>query len=382
MLNDVPLFPLLNAVYPGEPGFRVCESCVMDTSAPEISFDESGVCNYCASGRELVGKSWFPDSAGEEKLATIFAEVRESRGRRFSGFDSILGLSGGVDSATVAVRAVEAGLRPLCVHVDGGWNSEESVQNIRNLVDSLGVQLETVVIDWDSMRKLQLAFLRSGTLNQDIPQDHAFFVSLYRMSLRKRLPNILSGLNMATENSEPESWGYSNKDAEHMRAVFRANDGNRLRRFPLMDYRKYKSLRRKGRFRVIEPLNFGNYDPKNSRESLSQNRGWQDYGSKHEESIFTKWFQTVYLPERYGIDKRKAHQSSLVIAGLSSRTEAQAVVSRPPTDSAGRERLCSMIADKLQISVDELETLIKTPHRSNHHFTTVLPSWNSPGVRN
>ena len=377
----MPLFPLLNAVYPGEPGFRVCESCVMDTSAPEISFDELGVCNYCASGRQLVGKSWFPDSAGEEKLAETFAEILNRRGRRFRGFDSILGLSGGVDSATVAVRAVEAGLRPLCVHVDGGWNSEESVQNIRNLVDRLGVQLETVVIDWDSMRKLQLAFLRSGTLNQDIPQDHAFFVSLYRTSLRRRLPNILSGLNMATENSEPQSWGYSNKDAEHIKSVYRADEGKILKRFPLMDYGTYKSLRRKGRFRVIEPLNFGSYDPIKSREFLSQNMGWQDYGSKHEESVFTKWFQAVYLPERYGIDKRKAHQSSLVIAGLTTRADAQVLVSRPPIDAAGRERLCATVADKLRISLDELETLIKTPHVSNHGFRTVLPYWNSPGVR-
>jgi hypothetical protein len=278
----------------------------------------------------------------------------------------------------VAKRALDAGLRPLAVHVDAGWNTEPSVENVRAVVREFGLTLETVVIDWEQMRRLQLAFLNSGTLNQDIPQDHAFFVSLYSAAIRHKIPVILSGVNYATESVQPQSWGYSNSDGRHVLAIHSSHGSGRLKGFPIMPYRRFIRLGRKQAFQVVRPLDYGPYNPEQERRRLESMIGWRAYGGKHSESLFTDWFEAVYLVERYGIDKRRGHLASQIVSGLRTRDEALAELAKPKLDGPGRLVLNRSVAEKLGISNAELNELIRVPHVSNHKFKTEFKSWVSP----
>lgn len=358
--------------------YRCCTNCVMDTTDPEIQFNDDGVCSHCVRVHSKIGRTWFPSEDGVEKGRDLLAQVRQANTRPNRDFDSILGLSGGIDSAVVAQRALDAGLHPLAVHVDGGWNTESSVANVRSIVAGLGLTLATVVIDWEEMRNVQLAFLRSGTLNQDIPQDHAFFVSLYRVAIRERIPTILSGINYATESIEPKAWGYSNNDGQHVKSIYAAHGGKRLRSFPIMSHQEFSRLGRRGLFRVVQPLNYGPYNPEAEQTVLASRFGWHPYREKHGESLFTTWFQNVFLLERYGIDKRRAYLSSRIISGLLDRDGALAQLSAPPMTPAEMTRLTATVSDKLRIDSQELTALMRIRHQSNHVFKTEFRRWLSP----
>ena len=372
------VFYLSESADPQSGNYQVCRTCVMDTSALEITFDADGACNYCSAVRGKIGRTWFPNNAGAKLMQSTLEGVRAEGLAAGRKFDSILGLSGGIDSAVVARRAVDAGLRPLAVHVDGGWNTEASVENVRKIVDRLGLTLETIIIDWAAMRKVQLAFLRSGTLNQDIPQDHAFFVSLYRVAMRRKIPVILSGVNYATESVEPGSWGYSNSDGRHLRSIYSAHGEGPLHPFPVMPFRKFVRLNNRGAFRVVRPLDYGHYDPSDEMPFLRTQLGWRPYGAKHEESLFTHWFQASYLVKRYGIDKRRGHLSSRIISGLTTRNSALEQLESPAATENEIAKLNYAVAEKLELTVQELEDLVLIPHRSNHHYRTAFRDWTSP----
>lgn len=329
----------------------------MDTSASEIEFDSNGECGYCRGVRGHIGKTWFPDSSGVAMMKAKFEEIR-IRGQN-DKYDSILGLSGGIDSAVVARRAIEHGLRPLAVHVDGGWNTRESILNVRSLVSELGLDLRTIVIDWDEMRRLQLAFLRSGELNQDIPQDHAFFVSLYRTAISENITTILSGVNFATESVEPASWGRSYLDGNFISQIFKRFDGNRLTKYPLMSGNEYASLVRKKKFETFEPLNYGRYEPDLELGELISRFGWAEYPEKHGESVFTNWFQASFLRQKYGIDKRRAHYSSRIISGQLTRSAAISSLLAPNLDIPSLDRL---VSQRLQVDLQELYEMMR-PNR-------------------
>jgi hypothetical protein len=339
----------------------------MDTSCPEIEFDAEGICGFCRGVKGHIGRKWFPDPASASTADERFEEIRRKGINR--QFDSILGISGGVDSAVVARRAIQNGLRPLAVHIDGGWNTRESVLNVKSLSEKLNIELRTIVIDWSEMREIQLAFLRSGTLNQDIPQDHSFFVSLYKLAIELNIPTILSGVNFATESVEPTSWGHSYIDGTNLKSIVRKSGyRKRIKKYPIWTYRQYQKQTKNLSFQVFEPLNFGSYDPRLEISSLKEIFDWASYDGKHGESIFTSWFQKVYLPERYGIDKRKSHLSSLIISGLMSREEAiHKLVDRVVEDNHKNE-LSRIVAQKLQISTDTLSSYLQLPHRENGKF--------------
>jgi PP-loop superfamily ATP-utilizing enzyme len=342
----------------------------MDTSATEIEFDEFGKCGYCRGVRTHIGKSWFPGDDGIElanqKFSLIASESNDKK------YDSILGLSGGIDSAVVAIRAIEAGLRPLAVHVDAGWNSIESVKNVRLLVNELGIDLKTIVINWPEMKSVQRAFLKSGTLNQDIPQDHAFFTSLFRIAIDEGISTILSGVNFATESVEPSSWGYSYLDGKQIRSINKKFGDMRLSQYKTLPYKKYKRLSQKSKFKVFEPLNYGPYDPARELKNLEERFDWIPYDGKHAESVFTDWFQSVYLIERYGIDKRRAHLSSKVISGLIDRESALRSIEVPPSTFEKSNRLNDIVSSRLGLTNEELTELIKLPHVENSIFKSAI----------
>jgi len=340
---------------------RICTFCVMDSSNPNIEFDENGQCNCCRDALERKPHEWWPGEEGQRRLRALVDQLRAAgRGKKY---DVMLGLSGGIDSAYLAHVAVRRlGLRALAVHVDGGWNSEPAVHNIETLVRALDLDLHTYVVEWREMRDLQVAFLKASVLNQDIPQDHAFFATLYRTAARFGLRHFLSGVNFASENIVPPAWGYPSMDGKHARAIHRAHGTLQLRTFPFMGLTEFLWLTRaRKQLTLHRPLNYMAYDKEAARRELEREYGWRDYGGKHSESRFTKFYQDIYLPRRYGFDKRRLHLSSLIVSGQITRAAALAELATPAITPDQERRDVRFVAKKLELTPAALEALIDQP---------------------
>ncbi|GGD02603.1 N-acetyl sugar amidotransferase [Pyruvatibacter mobilis] len=345
--------------------YQVCTRCIMDTTDAEITFDEHGVCNHCQYFETGLKPNWFPNDQGKKMLREMIDQVRrEGKGKKY---DCIIGLSGGVDSSYLAAKVAEWGLRPLAVHVDGGWNSELAVKNIEMMTEKLGLDLATYVVDWEEMRDLQLAFLRSNVANQDVPQDHAFFAALYNFAAKEGIKYVISGSNYATESILPVSWGYDPMDIKHVTSIHKIYGTRKLRKFPTVNFFKFHIYypRILG-MTVLRPLNLMHYNKDEAIEYLEKNYGWRYYGGKHYESRWTRFFQAHYLPTKFGYDKRRAHLSSLVVADAMSREQAlQEMKKQLYTDNELAEDK-AFVAKKLGITVGELEEFIAQPIK---HYT-------------
>lgn len=347
--------------------YRVCVRCVMDTTDPDITFDEAGVCSHCHGFEANIRPHWKPNAEGAARLQATLADIkREGEGKPY---DCIIGLSGGVDSSFIACKLVEWGVRPLVVHVDAGWNSELAVKNIEQVISKLDLHLDTMVIDWGEMRDLQRAFLRSHVANQDIPQDHAFFGSLFRKALEHNIRYVVNGNNYATEGVLPQSWGYDAMDSTHIRAIHRQFGEGKLSTFPLLSFTDYH-VTMHTKLRFFDPLNLMPYDKFEAIKYLEENFGWRYYGGKHYESIWTRWYQAHYLPTKFGYDKRKAHLSSLIVAGTMTREEALTEMEKPLYTDNELAADTAFVAKKLSFTDDELAALIAAPPRHYAEFAT------------
>lgn len=349
---------------------RICTRCVMDTTDPDISFDEHGVCNHCREFDAVTRKQWFPNDEGERRWAALVDEMREAGKRR--DYDCILGLSGGVDSSYLALVAKRAGLRPLVVHVDAGWNSELAVANIENIVNHCGFDLHTHVVDWEEMRDLHLAYLRAGIPNQDVPQDHVFFAKLYHFAMRNGIRHILSGGNIASEAIFPAAWHGPAMDAINLRAIHAKHGERPLKNYSTVSFFQayvwYPLVRR---MRILRPLNFMAYDKAGAITELEREAGWRAYGRKHGESLFTKLFQNYYLPVKFGFDKRKPHLSSLIVSGQMTRGDALEKLAEPLYDPTELEVDIAFFCKKLRVTRAQFDAFIAQPPRSHSE----LPNW-------
>jgi N-acetyl sugar amidotransferase len=336
----------------------------MDTSDPEILFDEEGVCNHCRTFDNEISKRWFPNDLGEQLLKGIIEKIKKDG--LGNEYDCILGLSGGVDSSYLALKVKDFGLRPLVVHVDAGWNSELAVYNIEQIVKYCNYDLHTHVMDWEEIKDLQLAYFKSGVSNQDVPQDHAFFSSMYHFAVQNKIRYIISGGNIATESILPASWLHSAMDSVNLRAIHKKFGKRPLRQFKtistLQYYIFYPFIYK---MKTIRPLNFMEYNKKEALEYLKNTIGYKEYGRKHGESIFTKFYQNYYLPVKYGYDKRRPHLSSLILSGQISREEALSELSKSLYDPHELKEDLEYVAKKLNISVDEFNKII---HGQNHNY--------------
>jgi N-acetyl sugar amidotransferase len=342
----------------------------MDTSDPNIAFDDQGNCNHCRLLMENRDRYWLPDERGQKKLEQLIEDIKlAGKGR---DYDCVMGLSGGVDSSYLAARASEWGLRILAIHVDGGWNTELAVRNIERMVTKLGIDLHTFVIDWEEMRDLQVAFLKAGVPNQDIPQDHAFFAALYRETARQNVPYVLTGSNYATESILPSAWGYSAGDLTHLRAIHkRFGTIRRLKTFPQLGFFYFNwYLPRIKKVRIVAPLDLMPYSKTMAIKELEERFGWQYYGGKHYESLFTKFFQAYYLPTRFGFDKRRAHIASLVASGEITRDEALRIMEEPLYDNAVLQKDQEYVLKKLKLSESEFNTLMNAPVHRHQDYPT------------
>ena len=342
--------------------FQVCTRTVMDTTDPDIVFDEHGVSNHAHHyDRTMKGLVDAATAGGRaDELANLVKKIREAgKGRPY---DCVIGISGGVDSTYLILQAVKLGLRPLAVHFDSGWNSELAVDNIHNIVDRLGIDLVTEVVDWREMRDLQLAFVKARVMDWDIPTDHAFAAVAYREAAKYGIHYILSGHNFATESILPRAWVFNSADAVHLRAIHRQFGKVKLKSYPVMGiWKRYVWFGYVRPVWTVHLLNYMPYVKAQAKHTIAEELGWRDYGGKHYESVFTRYFQGSYLPRRYGWDKRKAHLSSLILSGQTSRDEALASLSSTDYPENLEQQDHEFIAKKLGISVPEFEELIAAP---------------------
>lgn len=349
--------------------YQICKKCIMDTTDPDIIFDSEGACNYC-NDFEKIGKPVLEKSqskGGEQRLLKLIDSIKKkSRNRKY---DCVVGISGGVDSSFVAYKVKELGLNPLAVHCDNGWNTELAVSNIESIVKNLDLDLITYVINWQEMKDLQLSFFKASVANCDIPSDHCFLAVLYQIAKKYKIPYIISGGNMATEYILPEAWGYNAADLKHIKAIHSRFGNIKLNKYPMLSffnrYFYYPIIKNIIQVRVLDYIP---YNKSEAKEIIIQKFGWRDYGGKHYESIFTKFFQSYYLPQKFGFDKRRAHLSSLVVSGQMTRQEAEEQIKEPLyCDERMYEDKC-YIAKKLGINVAEFDRIINLPIRSYKDF--------------
>lgn len=352
--------------------YRRCVRCVMDTTDPEISFDAAGQCSHCTRYDEL-----FRDVVERATQGLRLAEYdrlierikADGKGREY---DCVIGVSGGVDSSFVLLKAVEAGLRPLAVHFDSGWNSELAANNIENATRTLGVDLKTEVVNWPEMRDLQLAFFKAGVENCDIPTDHAFPAVALRNAAQYKAKYILSGSNLATESVLPRAWGHNAADLRYLKAIHRDHGSVPLKTYPALGILKKEVWYRYARgVRTLKPLNFLPFVKSEAKREIGDKLSWRDYGGKHYESVFTRFFQGYYLPTRFGYDKRLAHLSSLILAGQTTREAAlDEIESSPPYPREMQVADGRFVAKKLGVSHEELEALIAAPLENRRSYAT------------
>lgn len=348
---------------------QVCTRCVMDTTDSAIQFDADGVCDHCLTFDTQVKPNWHTDDHGRAQLETVVDEIK--RAGVGKDFDCIIGMSGGFDSSYLTYLAKEElGLRPLVFHVDAGWNTQIAVNNIERMVDGLGLDLYTDVINWEEMKDLQLAFFKSGVPHIDTPQDHAFFATMYKFAMRHGIKHILTGANYSTECvRNPLEWMYYQSDSVQLRDIHRKYGTRPLKTYPTTSILWHKIwLPYVKGIKVVRPLNHMPYIKEDVKSLLVERFGWQPYPQKHFESRFTRFYESYWLPKRFGFDVRKVQFSSLILTGQMSREQALERLREPPYDEATIGAEIEFVANKLGIEVAELMSYMDLPRRTFRDF--------------
>lgn len=338
--------------------YQICKCCVMDTSDEEIVFDSKGVCMRCNEYKERIEPEWNHGKGHEKELQELITAIKKSgEGKKY---DSILGLSGGLDSSYMLHLAVkEWGLRPFVFHIDAGWNLPVAEENIKRLTDKLGVKLYLEKMDWNEMREMQLAWFRTGLEMLDAPQDHAFISLIDKYSNELDVKFILNGYNICTEIvADPASWEKGagpTGDGTYMKDVVK-----KYCKIPIKNYTYTSGLKHKfvnpylKGIKTVKPLNLVEFTRESMVETLKREYGYVPYGQKHFEDMITKFLEGWWQPTRFGHDIRRAQLSSLVVTGQMSREEALRILEQSPLALEESKELFSEVAKRLEITEEEL----------------------------
>ena len=340
--------------------YRICTRCLMDTTDPNIVFDENGVCNHCHDHDRLMKQKVIAGKAGEEHLQKLVEQMkRDGRGKPY---DCLIGVSGGVDSTYVAYLVKKMGLRPLAVHMGNGWDSELAVKNIEETLKRLGIDLHTEVLDWEEFKGLQVAFLRSSTPDSEIPSDHAIWAVLGDLADKLNVKYIVSGFNVRTETHLPRAWSQGHFDWKYIRSVNQLFGRGRLKTFPHIGFFTY--YRRLLTHRRVDILNYIDFNKTEAMKILEQELGWRYYGGKHYESIYTRFYQGYILPTKFGYDKRRSHLSSLICSGETTRDAALKELDKPTYQPTMQEEDREYVVKKLGLTDDEFELILNAPKKT------------------
>jgi N-acetyl sugar amidotransferase len=345
-----------------------CSNCILDSSDdPNLILDQDGICNHCHYYRKEAALYLKTGAEAEKLLNATLAEIKQyGKGKKY---DCLIGLSGGVDSSYVAYQAKQFGLRPLCVHFDNGWNSELAVKNIETIVNRLGFDLMTYVIDWEEFKDLQLAYLRASVIDIEVLTDHAIYGSMFKIARENDIRYVLGGHNVVTEGILPYHWTYDKKDYINIKSIHRKYGSRELRSYPFLD-RKMKRYIRNSGVKFINYLNWIPYRKDEVKKTLINELGWRDYGGKHYESVWTRFYQGYILPVKFSVDKRKAHLSTLICSGQMTKAEALEEMKKPAYDQELLKIDTEFVLKKLGLSQEEFDEIMRLPIRSHREFDT------------
>lgn len=338
----------------------------MDTTDPDIVFDENGISDYYQNYHKSILPNWQTGEEGYKELMAIAEKIKaEGKGK---DFDCIIGLSGGLDSSYTAYVAKEImGIRPLLFHVDAGWNTDKAVGNIEKLCNGLNLELFTEVINWEEMKDLQRAYLYSQVPGQDAPQDIAFFSGMYKFARKHKIKYVLTGANYSTECcKEPPAWGaYPGIDKMLVMDIYKRFGHGKLKTFPILDILQYKVLYQVVYgMKVFKPLNLVPFIKKDAEDLLNARFGWEKFQHKHHESRFTRFYEDYWLPRKFGFEKRRAHFSSLILTGQMTREEALDRISRPELDEKTLINEFEYVAHKLDFTIEELQKIFEGKNKT------------------
>lgn len=345
-----------------EKNYQICNRCVMDTSDPGIQFNDQGNCNNCNDFLFEAQKIIYRGEESDNQLKGIVQKIKKNgKGKEY---DCLIGVSGGVDSSYVAWKVVKLGLRPLAVHVDNGWNSEEAVNNIKHVCNKLSIDYQSNVLDWDEFKDIQLSILKSSIVEVEIPTDVAIASVCHKVASKNNIKFIIGGGNFSTEGILPDLWFYNPKDLKLLKSIQKQFGKNKMKTFPTFDYKMeiyYKFIRG---IKMIYILNYLPYNKNEAIQTLEREVGWKNYGGKHHESVYTRFMQSYVQPVKFNLDYRRATLSSQICSGDVSREEAleelKKISYNPETLEADKE----YVSKKLEITVSELEKIITAPPKS------------------
>ncbi|MBX3008354.1 MAG: N-acetyl sugar amidotransferase [Melioribacteraceae bacterium] len=348
--------------------YQICKRCVMDTTDPDIVFDENGFCNHCTNTIKRLNEIYFIDpEIKERKLDEIINKIKLDGKNK--DYDCIIGLSGGVDSSYLSYLVVKKiGLRPLAVHLDNGWNSELAIMNIDNIVNKLGIDLITVVLDWEEFREIQLAFFKSSVVDLELTSDFAIFASVNQVARDKGIKYFLIGSNYSSESIMPQSWYYGSKlDYLNIKDIVKNNSMVKLKSFPKLSFLQYLFFSKKGP-KNISILDLIDYNKENAKKIIIDELNWRDYGGKHCESKITEFYQKYILPNKFNIDKRKAHLSSLICSGQIQREKALLELKKTTYDKDNINEDIIYFCKKIGINEKKFHEIMKQPIQSHYYF--------------
>lgn len=347
--------------------YQQCTKTVMDTiHDPDIFFDEDGICNYYYKYFEEEKDVVLQGRSGELKLHEMIQTLRQNQK---GAYDCIIGLSGGVDSTYIVYKAKEWGLNPLVVHFDYGWNLELAVQNIEQTLKHTGFELYTYVMNWEDFKHLQRSYFKAGVLDLDVPADHLIFAALNMVAKKFSIKYVLKGYNFQSEAILPRTWNYNRKfDLKNLKDINRQFGDKKLGKLPKLGIWQQLYYDRIYGIKSYSPLNFFDYNKEEVKKELIEKIGWIDYGGKHFENVFTRFYQGYILPNRFGIDKRKAHLSTLICSGQLSKEQAVKELKQPPYNLKIMAEDYEYVAKKLGFTLEEFDEVLNGPIRFHSDF--------------
>jgi N-acetyl sugar amidotransferase len=350
-----------------DPGYQQCSLTVMDNIAdPDIHFDEQGICNYYYEYKKAEKEDVFTGEEGQKKLHRLADKIKKDGANK--KYDCLIGLSGGVDSTYVAHLVKELGLRPLAVHLDNGWDSELAVKNIENIITKLGFDLYTLVVNWEEFRDIQLAYLKASVVDIEVVSDHAIFSTMYKLAREHDTGYIISGTNVVTEFIMPQSWLNNKMDFANLKDIHNRYGTIKRKTYPTFDFKKYVYYSAVLKLSPISILNYVPYNKKEIKEIIKKELDWRDYGGKHYESIFTKFYQAYILPTKFKIDKRKAHLSTLICSGQITKQEALKELEQPLYSEAELKADKEYVLKKFGLTELAFEEIMQLPPKKHQDF--------------
>lgn len=346
--------------------YRQCTRCLMDTTANDITFDEKGICNYCKEFEDNIANHKKKIDVSLDQL--VHRIRKDGKGKPY---DCVVGVSGGVDSSYTLLKVKELGLKPLAVHMDNGWDSELATNNIKNLIQELGVDLYTYVIDWDEYRELTKAFLEADVIDIELLYDNAMLAVNYNQAKKYGIKYILAGTNISTEGLRmPKNWNWYKMDKKNIKMIAKLKNV-KIKTFPLFGTLDYIFCEYILGIKWISFLDYlPNYNKIEALEILQQNYRYKPYPYKHYESILTRFYQGYLLPEKFNVDKRKLHLSTLIISGQITRENALRYMKSKYAYTSQRdlEEDIHYFLKKMQWTEKDLQSYLRRPEKPHWQY--------------